>query len=133
MTSHEAEVRWSLKDYALGFAVLGLAVLVRWLLDPILGNTFPLVTIFAAVAATVWLGGYVLALMVTILGYGICHYLFIDPRGHLDLSSTTNVVGMVAYLITCMLIILFGEMARMAQTRATERREVFRVTLRSIG
>lgn len=133
MTRQEAEVRWSLKAYALGFGALGLAVLIRWLLDPIMGNTLPLVTLFAAVAAAVWLGGYPLALLVTILGYGICHYLFIDPRGHLDLSSTTNVVGMVAYLFTCTLIILFGEIARIAKTRATERREVFRVTLRSIG
>ena len=39
----------------------------------------------------------------------------------------------MAYLFTCALIIVFGEAARVAQSRVTESREVFRVTLRSIG
>ena len=98
-----------------------------------MGDTLPLVTLFAAVAAAVWLGGYRLGLLVTLLGYLICHYLFIPPRGNLDLTGIANIVGMVAYLFTCTLIVAFGESARIAQTRATERREVFRVTLRSIG
>ena len=45
----------------------------------------------------------------------------------------SNIVGLVAYLFTCALIIFFGEAARIAETRAHEQREVFRVTLRSIG
>ena len=68
-----------------------------------------------------------------LLGYVACHYLFIPPRGHIDLTDEANIVGLVAYLFTCSLIVVFGEAARIAQARATERREVFRVTLRSIG
>ena len=48
-------------------------------------------------------------------------------------DGTANIVGLVAYLFTCALIIVFGEAARIAESRAHERREVFRVTLRSIG
>lgn len=59
--------------------------------------------------------------------------MFIPPRYIFDLSSVENQVGFVAYLFTCSIIILFGEMARAAQSRVTESREVFRVTLRSIG
>jgi PAS domain S-box-containing protein len=129
----EADVSRSLRNYALGIIVLGLVVIVRWLLDPLLGDTMPLVTLYGAVAAAVWLSGYRLALLVTILGYLICHYLFIPPRFSMDLTAITNIVGMVAYLFTCTLIILFGEIARVAQTRVAERHEIFRVTLRSIG
>jgi len=125
-------VRSSLKTYILGFVVLAAAVLLRWLLDPLMGDALPLVTIFGAVAAAVWLGGYRVAIPVTVLGYLACSYLFIPPRGSFDLSRG-DVVGSIAYLFTCFLIIAFGEAARIAQARAHQRQEVFRVTLRSIG
>lgn len=122
-----------LKTYALGFLVLFIAVLVRWLLDPVMGDTLPLVTVFGAVAAAVWLGGYRLAIPVALLGYIICHYLFISPRGSLDVTRAVDLVGLIAYLFTCSIIILSGEAARIAHARAHQRQEVFRVTLRSIG
>jgi hypothetical protein len=40
------------------FLTLGTAVLLRWLLDPLMGDALPPVTLFGAVAAAVWLGGY---------------------------------------------------------------------------
>ena len=126
-------MRGSVKAYALGFITLIAAVLLRWILDPWMGDAFPLVTLFGAVAAAVWLVDYRLAIPVTILGYLACHYLFIPPRGHFDFSSVTNVAGLIAYLLTCSLIIFFGEAARIAQARAQERQELFRVALSSIG
>ena len=122
-----------LKTYALGFLAVVIAILVRWLLDPVMGDTLPLVTLFGAVAAAVWLGGYRLAIPITLIGYIACHYLFIEPRGHLNLSRASDIVGLVAYLFTCSLIIVFGEAARIAHSRAHQRQEVFRVTLGSIG
>ncbi len=126
-------MRASLRTYGLGVVVTILAVLLRWVLDPLMGDALPLVTLFGAVAAAVWLGGYRVAIGVALAGYAACHYLFIPPRGHFDLTTTANVVGLVAYLFTSFVIIFFGEVARVAQSKATERREVFRVTLRSIG
>ena len=126
-------MRSSLKNYILGFGALVAAVLLRWLLDPVMGDALPLVTLFGAVAAAVWLGGYRLAIPVTLLGYLACHYLFISPRGQLDLSKSGDVVGLVAYIFTCALIIFFGEAARVAQSRAHERQKVFKITLQSIG
>ena len=127
------KLRSQLKTHALGLLAIALAVFVRWLLDPVMGDTLPLVTLFGGVAIAVWLGGYRLAVPAALLGYGACHYLFIEPRGHFDLGSSTNVVGLVAYLFTCSLIIAIGEVARSAQRRTTESREIFRVALRSIG
>ena len=56
-------MRSSLKTYILGFAALVGALLLRWLLDPLMGDALPLVTLFGAVAAAVWLGGYRLAIL----------------------------------------------------------------------
>jgi PAS domain S-box-containing protein len=119
--------------YALAIAALAAAVFLRWLLDPLLGDTLPLVTLFGAVAAAVWVGGYRPAIVVAILGYLACAYLFIEPRGHLGLHEPGNVIGFLAYLFTCSFIIGFGEAMRVAGIRANERREALRVTLRSIG
>lgn len=129
----EARVRSMRNAYALGFFALLLAVLIRWALDPLMGNSLPLVTLFGAVAAGVWLGGYRLAIPIAVIGYIICHYLFIPPKYGFDLTATTNLVGIVAYVFTCALIVIFGEAARIAESRAHERREVLSVTLRSIG
>ena len=107
--------------YALGFLALVLAVLLRWALDPLMGDALPLVTLFGAVAAGVWLGGYRLAIPIALLGYLACHYLFIPPRGHFNLTNTANVVGLIAYLFTSSLIIVVGEVARVAESRARQR------------
>jgi len=126
-------VRSSVKTYILGFIALATAVLLRWLLDPLMGDALPLVTLFGAVAAAVWLGGYRVAIPVALLGYAACHYLFIAPRGQMDFTRVADWVGLIAYVFTCSLIIVFGEAARVAHARAGQRQEVFRVTLRSIG
>jgi len=57
------------------------AVLIRWLLDPVLGNSLPLVTLYGAIAFGVWIGGWRRAVVAVLLGYIVCSYLFIVPRG----------------------------------------------------
>jgi PAS domain S-box-containing protein len=96
------------------------AVLLRWLLDPLMGDALPLVTLFGAVAAAVWLGGYRPALIVVVLGYLACACLFINPRGSFGFTEARNLVGLVAYLVTCAIIIGFGEAMRVSQRRFDE-------------
>jgi two-component system CheB/CheR fusion protein len=107
-------------------------VLLRWLLDPMMGDTLPLVTLFGAVGIAVWAGGYAPALLVVVVGYLACDYLFIEPRGRFSFESRT-LVGLYAYLFTCSLIIGFGEALRAARRRAETGRESLRTTLASIG
>jgi PAS domain S-box-containing protein len=122
-----------LTTYVLALAGLAAAVLLRVLLTQWIGDALPLVTLFGAVAAAVWLGGYRPALIVAILGYIACAYLFIGVRGQLGLSDPANQIGMLAYLFTCSLIIGFGEALRYAQVQSGSQRETLRVTLHSIG
>ncbi|NOT25488.1 MAG: PAS domain S-box protein [Acidobacteria bacterium] len=119
--------------YGSSLVVLAAAVFLRYLLDPVMGDTLPLVTLFGAVAFAVWIGGYGPAAISAILGYFACLYLFIEPRGTFALNLASNLVGLAAYLFTCALIIGLGAAARVAERRAYERRELLRVTLASIG
>ena len=112
-------------SYVLSMAALAAAVLLRWLLDPLMGDALPLVTLFGAVAVASRLGGYRPAVLVSLLGYVACEYLFISPRRSLSLGSlgdvlaVGNTVGLVAYLFTCGIIIGLGESARKAQADKT--------------
>ncbi|HMJ85725.1 MAG TPA: PAS domain S-box protein, partial [Vicinamibacterales bacterium] len=103
--------------YAVAIAALAAAVLIRYLLDPWMGNTLPLVTLFGAVATAVWTGGVRPAVAVVILGYLACSYLFIEPRGRIEFTDPGTLIGVLAYVFTCALIILFGEAAHRAQRR----------------
>ena len=125
-------MRPTVSPYAVAVLALAGAVLLRWLLDPLMGDSLPLVTLFGAVAAAVWVGGFRPALLVTSVGYGACHYLFIPPRATFHFS-TSDAVGLVAYVVTCALIIGIGEAMRYAQAGANTRGELLRVTLGSIG
>jgi PAS domain S-box-containing protein len=125
-------VRPTVPPYAVAVLALAGAVLLRWLLDPLMGDSLPLVTLFGAVAASAWVGGFRPALLVTIIGYVACHYLFIEPRPGFALS-TEIVAGFIAYQFTCALIIVIGEAMRRAQKQASARGEILRVTLASIG
>jgi K+-sensing histidine kinase KdpD len=71
---------------AVSAAALVVVVALRWLLDPILGDTMPLVTLYGAVALSVWVGGWRHAAPVALLGYMACNVLFIQPRGALSLN-----------------------------------------------
>ena len=119
--------------YLFGIAAMACAVLVRVLLDPILGDALPLVTIYGALAITVVLWGVGPAVLGAVTGYIACSYLFVQPRGSLEFHTTAEVVGVVAYLFTCSLVIASGEAARRARARASDQREMLRVTLASIG
>jgi PAS domain S-box-containing protein len=125
-------VRPTVSPYAVAVLALAGAVLLRWLLDPLMGDSLPLVTLFGAVAGAVWVGGFRPALLVTSVGYLACHYLFIQPRGTLRFG-TADAVGLVAYIFTCALIVAIGEAMRYAQAAANTRGELLRVTLGSIG
>jgi len=119
--------------YLAVITALAAAVLLRWSLDPWMGDTLPLVTLFGAVAVAVWLVDYRMAIAVAIVGYLACSYLFIDPRGVFELGRARNLIGLLAYLGTCGVIIGLGHTMRFARTRAQKRGELLRVTLASIG
>ena len=126
-------MRSQFQAYVFALGTVALAVALRLLLDPLMGDALPLVTLFGAVAIAVSLVGYCPAVVAAIVGYVACAYLFIEPRGRLGLDVPANLVGLVAYLFTCALIIGIGEAMRRAQQSASHRHELMQVTLRSIG
>lgn len=126
-------MRTPLATYGASFAALAAALLARLAIDPWLGDMLPVALTFGAVAAAVWMGGYRPALLVAVVAFVASAYLFIPPRGGLNLRDAAHVLAMAGYFSTAGLIIAFGEAARRAQMRARAQQEIFAITLRSIG
>ena len=120
-------------EYAVALLLVAAAVLLRQLLDPLLGDSLPLVTLFGAVAAAVWVGGALPALVAAIVGFLACSHLFIEPRGAVARMNPQDAAGAAAYLFTSGLIIAIGHAMRATRARAYSRGELMRVTLSSIG
>ena len=119
--------------YSIAFGSLGAALGLRWLLDPLLGPNLPFVTIFGAVAIGVWAGGYKPAALVAALGWVSSMYLFGPHRYEPVRLDATAGIGLFAYALTCLIIVVIGAAMRSAQAYAAERGELVRVTLGSIG
>src|SRR5690349_24588382 len=97
-----------LVHYGGAVVATALAVLLRSLLDPVVGGSLPLATLYGAVAFAAWFGGYRHALLAMILGYLACDYLFIEPRGKVLVLDARNLIGLLLYLFSCTVIISFG-------------------------
>jgi len=123
---------------SLGF--VGLALLVRWMLDPVLGGELPLALMFGAVALAAWYGGIGPGIVAAAVGYMAADYLFFPPRGHIGVEDATEAIGLAFYVASSALIIGFGESMRRGRRQAERalaeldrQRELFRVSLTSIG
>jgi signal transduction histidine kinase/CheY-like chemotaxis protein len=101
--------------YGGAIAAVLAAILVRWLLDPWLGNTVPFITLFGAVAVAVWLGGWAPAAFATVLGYVIVNFLYIDPVGMLSIDGIPELLQLVLFAGCSAMVIGLGEGMRRAR------------------
>jgi PAS domain S-box-containing protein len=127
-------------QYGAALAFTAVAVALRWLVDPMLGDRLALVTMYGAIALAVWAGGLGPGILAMLLGYIACDFLFMPPRHALQLIDPHTLPGLLGYLLSSGIIIGFGENLRRAQARAEagareawRQREELSVTLTSIG
>src|SRR5258706_941760 len=123
----------ALYRYAVVASATCAALALRWLLDPWLGDSLPFVFLFGAVAASMWFGGRGAAVLGAAIGGLASFYQFVEPRGTFAGATLGSVIGFGAYLVTCAVIIAFGELMRRAQHRAAEQHQLLLITLSSIG
>ena len=101
--------------YGGAIAAVLAAVLVRWLLDPWLGDTVPYITLFGAVAVTVWLGGWAPAVLATVLGYVIVNIIYVEPTGTLSIDGTSELLQLGLFGVCSAMVIGLGEGMRRAR------------------
>jgi PAS domain S-box-containing protein len=122
-----------LSSYLVAVVATAAAVLLRWVVDPFSGGYLLFAPLFGAVAVAVWYGGYRPALVAGAVGILAYDYLFMEPRGRFSIQRVEDYVAVGTYLLTCGIIIGFGQALRVGQRRTAEGHERLRTTLASIG
>ena len=103
--------------YGAALVVTLIAVLVRAAFDPLLGDALALVTIYGAVAFSVWFGGIGPAILSVLVGYVAVTGLIIEPRQVVTLNAQT-VTGFALFLFSNTVVMALGETMRRAQRHA---------------
>jgi PAS domain S-box-containing protein len=86
--------------YLWAVAAVALGVLLRSLLIPILGTTFPFITFFPAIFVVAYVGGFGPTLFATVLSVVAVLYLFVDPLPTLQLGNPADQVGIALFLLS---------------------------------
>jgi PAS domain S-box-containing protein len=104
-----------LARYGLALAGIAGAIALRYALAPWLGASFPLATMFTAIAFVEWRAGWGAALLTTIGGWILAGVVFRGGIGYLDGLTINELIGFITYLIATLPIILLGEWMHRAQ------------------
>ena len=127
------KVRRRVAAYGVSLAAAAAAVGARMLLDPLLGDGIPFVTLYFGVALAAWYGGRGLALVAMITTGVAAAYFLLPPRHTFAIDQSEHQVGLVVYgLLSLALIAMFDSLHK-AWQHAAENSELLRTTLASIG
>jgi PAS domain S-box-containing protein len=113
-------MRSPLHRYSAALAAVALAVVIRGLLHPILGDNIPFVTLFAATAFAAWYGGLGPAILGATLGFLVAHQVFVSPTSDLATDWAVDLVTSIAYFATSAIIVALCEWLRRSIQRAGE-------------
>jgi len=98
--------------HAMALATILVALLIRAILNPFLGEYAPYVTLFPAVAFIAWycgIGPSILSVVVALLG---ARFWFVRPVHSLSVPDTPQSVGILAFLLASAVIAGIGEISR---------------------
>lgn len=119
--------------YFITIAIVVLAGLIRWQVDPVLGDRLPFSTFFLAIIASAWYGGLSHALLATVLGSFVAMYFFVPPRFSFLSTTAPELGGLAIYYIVGLSIAGFAHSMRIAQHRFAAQAEQLKATFASIG
>lgn len=94
--------------YTVGVAVAILAVVVRGLLDPVLGHVAFYATVYMGVAFCAVVCGFGPAALSAVLGFLGTFYWFVDPRHSLAVNRVAEVHGIIGFFLVCSVLIGLG-------------------------
>ena len=117
----------------MSLAAVAVAVLARLLLDPLLDDHLPFITLFLAVGFAAWYGGRGPGLLALVAGAVAVAFFILRPHYSFAIDQTEFQVGLVLYGVVGFASIAMFESLRKAHQQAAELAERLRTTLASIG
>ena len=102
----------ALARYVVAVCAAILAIAARWALGPALGDYFPYVALYPAVAFVAWCCGIGPSVLLTILGIFGARYLFTSPKYSLSIPDGPQMAGLLAFVGGAAVVITIGELVR---------------------
>lgn len=119
-------VKWdvwrSLTVYGVSLAAVAVEVVTRLILEPLLADHLPFISLFLAVGFAAWYGGRgpgLLALAVSIVAAA---FIILPPRYSSAIESSAFQVGLVVYVVVALALIAMFEVLRKAQRLSEDQR-----------
>jgi PAS domain S-box-containing protein len=119
--------------YGLTVTAIIVAAVIRWCLDPLIGQANYFFTFLAACVLASWVGGWRPATLSLAGGLIVAWYFFIPVRFTIFEKDPSSLVAAMIFVAIGILFILFGEAMRRTRQQARHQAELLRITLASIG
>jgi signal transduction histidine kinase len=120
-TDHIPASDYKYKDmrrYGLAILATILALWLRWVLSPLLGETNPYHTLWPAVVFSAWYCGLGPSILTTLIGLAGIWYWFLPPYSSFGLQDPkVEISGMLGFLVFSGMIIALGEANRRSIAR----------------
>lgn len=109
-----------LRRYAIAVLSGVVAILLRWVLDPVLGHVAFYVTVYMAIAFCAMVCGSTPAILSGLVGVFGIFYWFVDPRHSLNLIQRSEIHSLIGAVIVCSVLIALGHANRNKQLRLND-------------
>jgi signal transduction histidine kinase len=106
--------------FTIALATTLIAILLRAVLDPVLGHVAFYATVYMAVAFVAVVCGSGPAVMSALVGFLGIFYWFVDPRHSLWVVRPLEIHGVIAFFLVCAVLIALGGANRKKQLRLNE-------------
>jgi PAS domain S-box-containing protein len=116
--------RWL--PYLVALAAVCAALVLRVVLDPWLGARVPYITLFGAIIVAAWYGGAGPALFAAVTAWIVVQLLLVEPIGEIHLRGIEDVIELIAYTVSSVLIAGLGGAMQSARRRSAESEQRFR-------
>ena len=120
-------------SYGIAVLSVGAAIVLRLLMDPLVGERLPFVTMFVAVAFAAWLGGKGPGLAALALGTLGVAYFVCEPRQSFVIREPAYQAGLVFYSGLSLLFIWMFDSLQKANRKSEERSSLLSATFAGIG
>ncbi len=109
--------------YAVALLVTGATLLIRVLLNPVLGDEIPYLMLFAAIAFSACFCGTGPSIAAVAFGVLGARYWLVKPTHSFGLPDTPQTLGILVFLFTSGVIIAFGELNQQSRKSVRNVRE----------
>ncbi len=117
--------------YLVALVAVGAMLAVRALLDPWLGTRVPYITVFGAIIIAAWYGGAGPALLAAAAGWLGGDLFFTEPRGVFQFRGAGQLIELLAYCFSSLLIAGLGGAMQKARRRSEESEQRFRAFMQN--